>query len=52
MSKIDRHSDLTPWPKEQRIFVRALGCGVKELEDPVDVRTDAASPQDDVTPVD
>jgi hypothetical protein len=33
MSKIDRHSDLTPspLPKEQRILTRALGCGVEEL---------------------
>jgi hypothetical protein len=31
MSKIDRHSDLTPSPKEQRILIRALGCGVEEL---------------------
>jgi hypothetical protein len=31
MSKIDRHSDLTPSPKEQRILMRALGCGIKEL---------------------
>ena len=33
MSKIDRHSDLTPSPspKEQRILMRALGCGVEEL---------------------
>jgi len=33
MSKIDRHSDLTPspLPKEQRILMRALGCGVEEL---------------------
>ena len=29
MSKIDRHSDLTPSPK--RILVRAFGCGVEEL---------------------
>jgi hypothetical protein len=26
MSKLDRHSDLTPSPKEQRILMRALGC--------------------------
>ena len=31
MSKIDRHSDLTPSPKEQRILMRALGCGVEGL---------------------
>ena len=31
MSKIDRHSDLTPSPGEQRILMRALGCGVEEL---------------------
>ena len=33
MSKIDRHSDLTPSPspQEQRILMRALGCGVEEL---------------------
>jgi hypothetical protein len=31
MSKIDRHSDLTPSPKEQRILMRALGCGVDAL---------------------
>ena len=31
MSKIDRHSDLTPSPKEQRILMRTLGCGVEEL---------------------
>jgi hypothetical protein len=31
MSKIDRHSDLTPSPKEQRILTRALGCDVEEL---------------------
>jgi hypothetical protein len=33
MSKIDRRSDLTPspLPKEQRILMRALGCGVEEL---------------------
>ena len=33
MSKIDRHSDLTPSPsaKEQRILMRALGCGVEQL---------------------
>ena len=31
MSKIDRHSDLTPSPKEQRILMRALGCDVEEL---------------------
>jgi hypothetical protein len=31
MSKIDRQSDLTPSPKEQRILLRALGCGVEEL---------------------
>ena len=33
MSKIDRHSDLTPSPspEEQRILMRALGCGVEEL---------------------
>ena len=31
MPKIDRHSDLTPSPKEQRILMRALGCGVEEL---------------------
>jgi hypothetical protein len=31
MPKIDRHSDLTPSPKEQRILLRALGCGVEEL---------------------
>ena len=31
MSKIDRHSDRTPSPKEQRILMRALGCGVGEL---------------------
>jgi hypothetical protein len=31
MSKIDRHSAVTPSPKEQRILMRALGCGVEEL---------------------
>jgi hypothetical protein len=31
MSKIDRHSDLTPLPKEQRILMRTLGCGIEEL---------------------
>jgi hypothetical protein len=33
MSKIDRHSDLTPspLPGEQRIVMRALGCSVEEL---------------------
>ena len=31
MSKIDRHSDLTPSPKEQRILMRTLGCSVEEL---------------------
>jgi hypothetical protein len=33
MSKIDRHTDLTPSPspEEQRILMRALGCGVEEL---------------------
>ena len=31
MSKIDRHSDLTPSPKAQSILVRAFGCGVEEL---------------------
>jgi hypothetical protein len=31
MSKIDRHTDLTLSPKEQRIVIRALGCGVEEL---------------------
>jgi hypothetical protein len=33
MSKIDRHSDLTPSSsaQEQRILMRALGCGVEEL---------------------
>jgi hypothetical protein len=31
MSKIDRHSDLTPSPEEQRILMRALGCGIEEL---------------------
>ena len=31
MPKIDRHSDLTPSPKEQRILMRALGCGVEEF---------------------
>ena len=31
MSKIDRHSDLTPSPKEQRILMRTLGCGIEEL---------------------
>jgi hypothetical protein len=31
MSKIDRHSDLTPSPKEQRILMCALGSGVEEL---------------------
>jgi hypothetical protein len=31
MSKIDSHSDLTPSPKEQRILMHALGCGVEEL---------------------
>ena len=33
MSKIDRHSDLTPSPsaRQQRILMRALGCGVEEL---------------------
>jgi hypothetical protein len=31
MSKIDRHSDLTPSPEEQRILMRAFGCGVEEL---------------------
>jgi hypothetical protein len=31
MSKTDPHSDLTPSPKEQRILMPALGCGVEEL---------------------
>jgi hypothetical protein len=31
MSKIDSHSDLMPSRKEQRILMRALGCGVEEL---------------------
>jgi hypothetical protein len=31
MSKIDRHSDLTSSREEQRILMRALGCGVEEL---------------------
>ena len=33
MSKIDRHSDLTPSSsaQEQQILMRALGCGVEEL---------------------
>jgi hypothetical protein len=33
MSKIDRRSDLTPSSsaQEQRILMRALGCGVEEL---------------------
>jgi hypothetical protein len=33
MSKIDRHSDLTPslLPGDQRILMRALGCGVEDL---------------------
>ena len=31
MSKTDPHSDLTPSPKEQRILMHALGCGVEEL---------------------
>jgi hypothetical protein len=31
MSKIDRHSDLTPSREEQRILMRALGYGVEEL---------------------
>ena len=31
MSKIDRHSAVTPSPMEQRILMRALGCGVEEL---------------------
>ena len=33
MSEIDRHSDLTrsPLPKEERILMRALGCGVEAL---------------------
>ena len=33
MSKIDRHSDLMPSPslEEQRVPMRALGCGVEEL---------------------
>ena len=31
MSKIDRHSDLTPSPHEQPILMRVLGCGVEEL---------------------
>jgi len=31
MSKIDRRSDLTPSPEEQRILMRAFGCGVEEL---------------------
>jgi hypothetical protein len=33
MSKNDRHSDHTPSPSpdEQRILMRALGCGVEEL---------------------
>ena len=31
MSKIDRHSDFTPSPHEQRIVMRVLGCGVEEL---------------------
>ena len=31
MSKIDRHSDPTSSPKEQRLLMRVLGCGVEEL---------------------
>jgi hypothetical protein len=33
VSKIDRHMDLTPSPsaEEQRILMRAPGCGVEEL---------------------
>jgi hypothetical protein len=33
MSKIDRHSDLTPSPsaRQQRFLARALGCGVEEF---------------------
>ena len=31
MSKIDRHSDFTPSPHEQRIVIRVIGCGVEEL---------------------
>jgi len=31
MSKIDRHRDLTPSLEEQRILMRAFGCGVEEL---------------------
>jgi hypothetical protein len=31
MSKTDPHSDFTPSPKEQRILMRTLGCGVEEL---------------------
>ena len=31
MSKIDRHTAVTPSPKEQRILMRALGYGVEEL---------------------
>ena len=31
MSKIDRHSDFTPSPHEQRIVMRVLGCGIEEL---------------------
>jgi hypothetical protein len=33
VSKIDRHRDLTPspWAEEQRILMRAPGCGVEEL---------------------
>jgi hypothetical protein len=31
MSKIDLRSDLKPSPGEQRILMRALGCGVEEL---------------------
>ena len=31
MSKIDRHSDFTPSPHEQRIVMRVIGCDVEEL---------------------
>jgi hypothetical protein len=31
MSKIDSHSDLTSSREEQRMLMRALGCGVEEL---------------------
>jgi len=31
MPKIDRRGDLTSSPKEQRLLMRTLGCGVEEL---------------------